>query len=262
MSQLQEEDWKVFNKLKVNKKRKPKRSLLEEEDEEEFARRRERIQIIREAQKVKEKNNWQNWLDTEKKRVGPRNGTSEDDQTLSNTVEGLRQNFAQEKSDQVQDPQMLEFIEKQVSKKYATDNNHSTSTDTRKYSTLTDWESIRQIPYQLGLSKKEPHQPCVNFSTSGVEEVTLPESYRHKNLVETEKAKQRLSLRQSNMPSLEPTMEALWKEYGEALVDTEENSEAISQYTSQLSYIDKEPHVIEEKTKKKKPVQGTFKCDD
>ncbi|GJQ09755.1 hypothetical protein GpartN1_g1546.t1 [Galdieria partita] len=167
-----EED-KEFGKILKRysgRKRKYKRCLINEtseEDDEEATCRRERIRVLREAQKVKEKSNWLNWMDNQLDNV------PKEERKENSAIEGLKHNFAQEQAD-VQDERMIAYIEKEVSKRYRGE------TEQDKVSQVivpSHWEQIQQLKRQLGIPlSNKPYQPEAILPAGGMEEVLLAEN--------------------------------------------------------------------------------------
>ncbi|EME31615.1 uncharacterized protein Gasu_12850 [Galdieria sulphuraria] len=152
------------------RKRKCKRSLIDdasEEDEEEAAYRRERIRVLREAQKVKEKSNWLNWVDNKVDNV------PEEEKKENSAMEGLKYNFAQEQTD-VQDERMIAYIEKEVSKRYRRETEQENA---NQVIIPSQWEQIQQLKRQLGLPlSKKSYQSEAILPAGGMEEVLVGEN--------------------------------------------------------------------------------------
>jgi len=132
---------------------------------------RERIRVLREAQKVKEKTNWLNWMDN----IGDKT-PKEEEKKENLAMEGLKHNFEIEQKDDAQDERMKAFIENHVSKKRVreTEENHNVA---HKTSLPAQWEQIRQLKQKLGLPlNNKPYQPEASFPAGGMEEVLLADS--------------------------------------------------------------------------------------
>lgn len=122
-------------------------------------------------------------------------------------VKNMHSNFAKETNQRDEDAEMQKFIEEQLRKKreaekstseIAGNNGEGTSGETKKYKTPD--EALFDVPKYLieSKSKMKSEETLSDQMLSGIPEVDLGLEERIKNIEETEKAKQRLLMQQTN----------------------------------------------------------------
>lgn len=106
--------------------------------------------------------------------------------------DGLRTNFAVERSNQLIDEQMNKYIDEGIRKKFGVRRDQENDAITKHE---LEEEALYNIPENLRVEDKLQYDPGEGIPTTGVEEVELPEAVRLTNEMETILAQKKLEER-------------------------------------------------------------------
>ncbi|CAN8064533.1 unnamed protein product [Agarophyton chilense] len=182
----------LFRVRKRSQKARKKRSLERNKggvDEDEGISKTDLL-LLKEAQVMREKIRLaalDTGLSGRKRKSYPEQAEVENDGNNTAAL-GLRNNFAVERSNNVMEEHMKNYIEEGIRKKFG---QQETGGSLKNSHDLQE-ENLYAIPEHLKVEERQQYDPGEGMPTAGVEEIELPEHVRRKNEIETLRAREKL----------------------------------------------------------------------